>query len=105
MKSELLDRLTGHDRDDARRLGDVDLDSRDEPLDLDGTHDSAEAIPSRERLLADRAAQALDLGRRDDAPVRRIPLDVDLAVTIPAPKRLDADPERSCGLTPPTEFA
>jgi hypothetical protein len=66
MEPELSDRLARDDRDDSRRLSDVDLDSRDETVDRHRANDAAEAIPGRERLVADRAAQPLDLGCRYD---------------------------------------
>ena len=47
LQAELLDRLAGDDRDHARRLGDVDLDLREQAVDLDRADDAAEAVARR----------------------------------------------------------
>ena len=71
---------------------------RQEAVELDRADDPAEAVARRERLVTDPAAEPLDLGGGDDAAVGGVALDPDLAVAIPAPQRVDADPERSGGL-------
>ena len=61
LQPELVHRLARHDRDDARRLGDVDLDPREQAVPLHRANDAAKAVPRRQRLVAVRAAQPLDL--------------------------------------------
>ena len=79
LEAELLDRLPGDDRDDARRLRHVDLDAGEEAVELDRADDPAEAVAGGERLVGTRPAEALHLVGRDDAPVGVVPLDADLA--------------------------
>ncbi len=100
-KLQLLSRLAGDDRDDPRRLGDVDLDPRQQPVHLDRANHSAKAVARRELLRSRRAFETLDLGGRDDAPVGRVALDADLPRLVPAPERVERDPERAGGLARP----
>ena len=67
---------------------------REQAVELDRANDAAEAVARRERLVADRAAEPLHLGGRDDAAVGGVALDAELAGAIPAAQRVDADPER-----------
>ena len=80
-----------------RRLVDDELDLCQQSLDLDRLHDAVKAVAGREPLrLA--APQPRDLGGADDAAVRRVAPDLELAVAIPAPERVQRDPELACGL-------
>ncbi len=94
-EAELLDRLPGHDRDDPRRLRDVDLDSREQPVHLDRADDPPEPVARRQALRAIAGTETLDLGDRDDTPVGGVALDPDLPLPIPAAERVEADPERA----------
>ena len=58
LEAELLGRFAGHDRDDARRLGDVDLDPREQPVDLDRADDAAKAVARADCSVACRRAAA-----------------------------------------------
>ena len=60
-------------------------------------NDPREAV-ARARPAVVRAAEPLDLLRRDDAPVPLVPLGPDAAAPIPAAKRVEADPERVGGV-------
>src|SRR5207249_10736609 len=98
LQAERIYRFPGHDRYDPRRLGYLDLDLGEESLDLDGLHDAAEAVASAQPVrLA--TAQSVDLGSRDEAPVRTVALGSNPAVAIPAPERVERDSERPCSLT------
>ena len=72
---------------------------------------STERTMPRKRLRAesfsstDAAAKPLDLGGGDDAAVGGVALDADLAVAVPAPQRVEADPERPGGLRGGEMFA
>src|SRR4029079_11500551 len=95
MQPELLHRFPGHDRHDPSRLGDVDLDAGEQAVRLDRAHHATEAVARGQPFGAVVGAEPLDLGRRDDAAVRGVPLDADLALAIPTPQRVEADPERT----------
>ena len=73
---------------------DVDLDAREEALDLDAPHDAAKAV-ARAQLVVGLAAQALDLGGGHEPPVRAVALRADATVAIPAAQGVEADPQRA----------
>ena len=96
-EAEFLDRAARDDCDDARRLGDLDLDEGERAVHGDGLHDAGEAVAGAGRARPCRA-EPLDLGRRHDAAVRTIALRPDPAGAVPAPQRVEADPQRPRGL-------
>src|SRR5580765_2458390 len=75
------------------------LDLSDQPVDLDVRHDGVETIPRAEMRTGAVAAQAFDLGGRNDAPIGRIAFHLDAAGLVPAAQRVQADPERRRRLT------
>ena len=56
---------------------------------------AAEPVARRQALRAVVRPEPLDLGGRDDPPVRGVALDPDLPLAVPAAKRVEADPERA----------
>src|SRR3977135_577247 len=52
LQPELLDGVARHDRDNARGLGDEDLDLREEALDLHGAHRAVKAVARAHALRA-----------------------------------------------------
>src|SRR5581483_12070941 len=86
------------DGDEPHRVAHDHLDLRDQPLDLHVGDRRVEAVARREVRRAGLAAQAVDLARRDDAPVRPVALGPDPALPVPPADRVDADPEGLRGL-------
>ena len=81
------------DRDDACRLGDVDLDARKQSVDL------TERTTPRKRLRAETSRRSrLRAAARSRRRARRagclVALDADLARAVPAPERVERDAER-----------
>src|SRR5437870_5941174 len=94
LQPESLDGLAGDDRNDARRLGDIDLDPGEEAVDVHRADDAAKVVPGRERV-GGAAAQPVDLRLLDDPPVTRVPQHADLPGPVPATERVEADAERA----------
>ena len=69
LQPKLIDDSAGTNRDDARRPGDVDLDLREQAIQLDRPDDTTERLRAERVSSPCRPAQALDLGDGDDAPV------------------------------------
>ena len=55
LQPKLIDRFARDDRDDPRRLGDVDLDFREQAIQLDRPDDATEAVAGGKGLVAVRA--------------------------------------------------
>ena len=70
---------------------------RQEAFDLHFANDALQPVARAERLLL-AAAQAFHLASRNDAPVCRVALDADATLPVPAPQRVEADPERTRSL-------
>src|SRR5207248_5116475 len=89
----LLRRVSRDHRDEPRRLGHVELDLSEQPLDLDLANDPVKAVAGTERVRV-AAAQPRDLLGGNGAAIRGVALDVYPPLPIPAPKRVERDPER-----------
>ena len=98
-ETELFDGVTGDDRDEPNGLRHDHLDLSDQSVDLDLRHHGVETIPRAEMRTGAVAAQAFDLGGRNDAPIGRIAFHLDAAGLVPAAQRVQADPERRRRLT------
>src|SRR5262249_30183662 len=95
---EFLGALTGDERDDPRRLHDVELHLGEKAVHGHRAHDAGEPVACADAVEPSLAAQALDFGGRDDAMVRSVALDSHLAGAIPAAQGVEADPKRTGGL-------
>src|SRR5215831_5074877 len=93
-ETELLDRVTRHDRDEADRVAHHHLDLGHQALDLDVGDDRVKAVTGAQVRRAGLAAQAVDLARRHHAAVALVALGPDPTLPVPAAERVDADPER-----------
>src|SRR6185437_14760019 len=71
-----------------------------QPFDAHGAHDSTETVACTDLMVGSRAAtEPFDLLRGHDSTVARVPLRLDAPLAVPAPQRVEADPERPGGLT------
>src|SRR5438093_1994477 len=98
LQTELLDGVTRDDGDDARRLGDEDLDLCEQAVDLYLADGAMEAIARAHLVRAVVAAQPSDLRGAHHAAVRRVAPGADSPVAVPPPQGVEADPERLRGL-------
>src|SRR5438874_4233058 len=62
LEPELFDRVAGHDRNEAHRVADDDLDLGHQPVHLHVGHDSAEAVARADLRPGAVAANTVDLG-------------------------------------------
>jgi hypothetical protein len=104
IEADLLDGVARDDGDEAHRLVDDDLDLRHQPVGLHVRDDSAQPITSADVRSLAVTAQTVDLGCSDDAPVARVARDRDPAGLVPAPERVEADPERRSSLARAVEL-
>src|SRR5437868_8371673 len=91
LEPELFDRVSGHDRDEAHRVADDDLDLGHQPVHLHVGHDSVEAVARADVRALTVAADAVELGRCDDTPITGVALHLGPARPVPAPERVEAD--------------
>src|SRR4029453_7831884 len=82
------------DRPQPRRLVHDQLDLRDEALDLHVGHRAPEPVASAQMPTVRIAPQAVDLAGRDDAAIAAVAGGLDPSRAIPAPQRVEADPQR-----------
>src|SRR5204862_1921300 len=83
---------------DAERAR-LDLHLRGESLELDLAHDAAEAVSRGELVPVVAAAQPLDLAQGHEPPIGVVACRADAALAIPAPERVEADPQPPSGFS------